>query len=257
MRTGLIGRKVGMTRVFEENGDHVPVTVIEIDQCEVVAHRVDEKEGYNALQLGASNAKVKNVKKPQKGHFAKAKVLPKRKLAEFVVSNDAFVDVGSVLLASHFVEGQYVDVVGKSIGKGFAGVMKRHNFAGLRASHGISKVHRSGGSTGQCQDPGRVFKGKKMAGHMGDARVTLQNLKVVRVDDENNLIMIKGGIPGAKGSYVTIHDSIKKKLPDNLPFPAAVKQDAKPVEKEQAPAQETAAENNASENTQSETSDKE
>src|ERR671927_1281615 len=192
MRTGLIAQKLGMSRVFTDEGNHVAVTVLRVDNCQVVAHRTQERDGYTALQLGVGAAKVKNVTKPQRGHVAVAKVEPKAKLAEFRVSEDALVPVGSEITAAHFVPGQYVDVTGTSIGKGFAGGMKRHNFGGLRASHGVSISHRSHGSTGQRQDPGKTFKNKKMAGHMGDVRVTTQNLRVISTDGERGLIMIRG-----------------------------------------------------------------
>ncbi|MEC9345747.1 MAG: 50S ribosomal protein L3 [Pseudomonadota bacterium] len=221
MRTGLIARKLGMTRVFDDAGMHVPVTVLQIDSCQVVAHRTTERDGYQALQLGAGAAKVKNTNKPLRGHFAKAEVEPKMKLVEFRVADDAFIDVGAELTADHFVVGQKVDIIGESIGKGFAGVMKRHNFGGLRASHGVSVSHRSHGSTGQRQDPGRVFKGKKMAGHLGDERVTLQNLRVVRTDVERGLVLIRGGVPGAKGSWVLIRDAVKSGRQEGLPYPGS------------------------------------
>lgn len=223
MRTGLIAQKLGMSRVFNETGEHVPVTVLKVDNCQVVAVRTEEKDGYTALQLGAVNAKVKNVTRGNRGHFAKAKVEPKRKLAEFRVSGDAVVGVGAELSAGHFVAGQFVDVVGTSIGKGFAGGMKRHNFSGLRASHGVSLSHRSHGSTGNNQDPGRVWKGKKMAGHMGDARTTVQNLEVVSTDEDRGLILIKGAVPGARGGWVLISDAKKRKADLDVPFPAALK----------------------------------
>ncbi len=223
MRTGLIAQKLGMTRIFDEDGTHVPVTVLKVDNVQVVAQRTAEKDGYVALQLGAGNAKVKNVSKPMRGHFAKAKVEPKRKLAEFRVSEDALVEVGAELVPSHFVPGQYVDVVGISIGKGFAGAMKRHNFGGLRATHGVSISHRSHGSTGQCQDPGRVFKGKKMAGHMGSRRVTVQNLRIARADDENGLLLVRGAVPSHKGGWVLISDAVKKERSADAPFPAAIR----------------------------------
>jgi large subunit ribosomal protein L3 len=224
MRTGLVAKKVGMSRLFADGGGHVPVTVLKVDVCQVVAQRTVEKDGYSALQLGVENAKVKNVTKPMRGHFAKAKVEPKRRLAEFRISEDGMVDVGAELSVEHFVTGQYVDVTGTSIGKGFAGGIKRHGFSGLRASHGVSVSHRSLGSTGQCQDPGKVFKGKKMPGHMGDRQVTVQNLEVVLTDSERGLIMIRGAIPGSKGNYVLIRDAVKKAMPDNLPFPAGMRQ---------------------------------
>ena len=223
MRTGLIARKVGMTRVFAEDGSHVPVTVLHVDGCHVVATRNAEKDGYTAVQLGAGKAKVKNVGKPMRGHFAKAKVEPTSKVVEFRVTPDALLEVGAELSAAHFLAGQFVDVTGTSIGKGFAGVMKRHNFRGLEASHGVSVSHRSHGSTGQRQDPGRVFKGKKMAGHMGDVRVTTQSVTVVSTDADRGLIMIQGSVPGANGGWVLVRDAAKRKAPKGLPFPAAVR----------------------------------
>jgi len=224
MRTGLIAQKLGMSRVFNETGEHVPVTVLKVDNCQVVAVRTEEKDGYTAVQLGAVNAKVKNVTRANRGHFAKSKVEPKRKLAEFRVSGDAIPDVGAELSAGHFVAGQFVDVVGTSIGKGFAGGMKRHNFSGLRASHGVSISHRSHGSTGNSQEPGKVWKGKKMAGHMGDARTTVQNLEVVSTDEDRGLILIKGAVPGARGGWVLVSDAKKRRKADlELPFPAALK----------------------------------
>ena len=239
MRTGLIAEKVGMTRIFDAEGAHVPVTVLKVDNCQVVQVRTAERDGYTAVQLGVGKAKVKNVTKPMRGHFAKAKVEPKRKLVEFRVSADALVEVGAELSAAHFLSGQFVDVTGTSIGKGFAGVMKRHNFGGLRASHGVSVSHRSHGSTGNRQDPGRTFPGKKMAGHLGNVRVTTQNLKIVSVDAERGLIMIKGAVPGADGGYVLVSDAKKRAAPKDLPFPAAVKANATAAE---APAAEVAAE---------------
>ena len=223
MRSGLITQKVGMTRVFKDDGSHLPVTVLKVEDLQVVANRTNDTDGYVAVQLGYGKAKVKNVSKPMRGHFAKAKVEPKAKLAEFRVSEDGLIEVGAELAATHFVEGQYVDVIGTSIGKGFAGAMKRHNFGGLRASHGVSISHRSHGSTGQCQDPGRVFKGKKMAGHLGAARVTVQSLKVVSSDADKGLILIHGAVPGHKGAYVLVKDSVKRAAPEGLPFPAALK----------------------------------
>lgn len=220
MRTGLIARKEGMTRIFDEDGRHVPVTVLKVDECQVVAVRNEEKDGYVAVQLGAGKAKVKRTSKANRGHFAKAKVEPKKKMAEFRVSNENVIEVGKELGASHYVAGQYVDVTATSKGKGFAGAMKRHNFGGMRASHGVSISHRAHGSTGQCQDPGRVFKGKKMAGHMGDERVTTQNLQVVAVDLEDNLILVKGAVPGAKSGWVLINDAVKKARPEDAPLPA-------------------------------------
>ena len=222
MRSGIIARKLGMTRVFNDAGHHVPVTVLKLDDVQVVAVRNAEKDGYTALQLGAGVAKAKNVSKPMRGHFAKANVLPKSKLAEFRVSEDAVLDVGASLAASHFVAGQKVDVVGTTQGKGFAGAMKRHNFGGLRASHGVSVSHRSHGSTGQCQDPGKVFKGKKMAGQMGAIRNTTQNIEVVAVDDDEGVVLLCGGVPGPKNGWVLISDAIKAKLPEDAPFPAGL-----------------------------------
>ena len=222
MRTGLIAQKMGMTRVFAEDGGHVPVTVLKVDDCQVIGTRTEERDGYSALQLGVGKAKVKNVSKAMRGHFAVARVEPKRKVVEFRVSSDALVDVGATITVDHFVSGQFVDVVGTSIGKGYAGVMKRHNFSGMRATHGVSLSHRAAGSTGQCQDPGKVFKGKKMAGHMGDARVTVQNLEIIDVDTEKGLILVKGGVPGAKKGFVLISDAKKRARPENAPYPAAL-----------------------------------
>src|SRR5215475_1281423 len=201
MRTGLIAQKLGMSRVFTEAGDHIPVTVLRVDNCQVVAQRTQDRDGYTALQLGVGAAKVKNVSKPMRGHYAGAKVEPKAHLAEFRVSEDALVPVGAEITAAHFLAGQYVDVTGTSIGKGYAGGMKRHNFGGLRASHGVSVSHRSLGSTGQRQDPGKTFKNKKMAGQLGDERVTTLNLKVVQTDVERGLILVEGAVPGAKGGW--------------------------------------------------------
>lgn len=227
MRSGLIAQKLGMTRVFTDDGEHVPVTVLKVDNCQVVAVRTEDTDGYTAVQLGVGKAKVKNVTKPMRGHFAKAKVEPKRKLAEFRVSTDALVDVGSEITAAHFIAGQFVDVTGTSIGKGFAGAMKRWNFRGLRATHGVSVSHRSHGSTGGRQDPGKTFKNKKMAGHLGDERVTTQNLKVVSVDEDRGLILVKGAVPGSEGGWVLVRDAVKRhkvKAPDGAPFPAAIRQ---------------------------------
>jgi large subunit ribosomal protein L3 len=223
MRSGLIAQKVGMTRVFTDEGEHVPVTVLKIDSCQVVAQRTEGADGYTAVQLGCGVAKVKNVTKPMRGHFAKAKVEPKRKLVEFRVSPEALLEVGAELSAAHFVAGQFVDVTGTSIGKGFAGAMKRWNFRGLRATHGVSVSHRSPGSTGNRQDPGKTFKGKKMPGHLGAERVTTLNLKVVQVDGDQGLILVKGAVPGSEGSYVLIRDAVKRKAPDGLPFPAGLR----------------------------------
>ncbi|MBI2253318.1 MAG: 50S ribosomal protein L3 [Proteobacteria bacterium] len=230
MRTGLIAQKLGMTRVFAEDGAHVPVTLLKVAGCQVIAVRTEESNGYNAVQLGLDKAKVKNVSKAQRGHFAKAKVEPKQKIAEFRVDKDALLEVGAELSADHFVTGQFVDVTGTTIGKGFAGGMKRWNFGGLRATHGVSVSHRSLGSTGQRQDPGRTFKGKKMAGHMGDERVTTQNLKVVGTDPALGIVMVKGNVPGHEGSYVLIKDAKKRPLPKDAPFPAALKAKAEAAE---------------------------
>jgi large subunit ribosomal protein L3 len=221
MRSAIIAKKVGMTRIYNDANEHVPVTVLQLDGCQVVAHRTAERDGYVALQLGAGRAKAKNTTKAMRGHFAKAKVEPKRTLAECRVSPDAMIDVGAEFTADHFVEGQMVDVTGTSIGKGFAGAMKRHNFGGLRASHGVSISHRSHGSTGQCQDPGKVFKGKKMAGHMGSERVTTQNLTVAKVDTERGLILVRGSVPGSKGAWIVVRDAVKKALPEGAPAPGA------------------------------------
>ena len=236
MRSGVIAKKLGMTRLFLEDGKQVPVTVLQLDTLQVVAQRTADKDGYTAVQLGAGTAKVSRTTAAQRGHFAKANVAPKRKLAEFRVSPDNLIDVGAEITADHYLAGQFVDVAGTSIGKGFAGAMKRHNFGGLRASHGVSVSRRSHGSTGQCQDPGKVFKGKKMAGHMGAARVTTQNLQVVRTDAARGLIMIKGAVPGAAGGWVTVKDAAKKPAHKDAPRPAAVRAAAA------APAAEVAAE---------------
>jgi large subunit ribosomal protein L3 len=238
MRTGLIARKEGMSRIFDEDGRHVPVTVLKVDECQVVAVRSQEKDGYIAVQLGAGKAKVKRTSKANRAHFAKAKVEPKRKLVEFRVSGENILEVGAELGANHFIAGQFVDVTGTSIGKGFAGAMKRHNFGGLRATHGVSVSHRSHGSTGQRQDPGKVFKGKKMAGHMGDRRVTTQNLEVVGVDLEDNLILIKGSVPGCKSGWVLIRDAVKMPLPKEVPMPAGLKSSAKPQVEQQPQAEQ-------------------
>ncbi len=240
MRTGLVAQKLGMTRVFADDGSHVPVTVLKVEECCVVAVRRTDSEGYNAVKLGSGKPKAKNTTNAMRGHFAKSKVELKRKLVEFRVSDDGLLDVGAEIAPSHFVSGQYVDVTGESIGKGFAGAMKRHGFSGLRATHGVSISHRSHGSTGQCQDPGKVFKGKKMAGHMGATQVTSQNLIVVETDDDNGLILVKGAVPGSKGGWVTIKDAVKKALPKDVPFPAALKDRDTPaesaaLEEEQAP----------------------
>ncbi len=232
MRTGLLAEKLGMTRLFGADGSHVPVTVLRVEDCEVVASRGTEKDGYCAVQLGIGTAKTKNVSKAMRGHFAKAKVTPKAKLAEFRVDEDSALEPGTRLSVEHFVVGQYVDVSGIGIGKGFAGGMKRHGFRGLRASHGVSISHRAHGSTGQCQDPGKVFKGKKMAGQMGNRRATTQNLEVVGIDREQGLLLLKGGVPGAKGGFVQVRDAIKRALPTEAPHPAGMvraENDAKPA----------------------------
>lgn len=223
MRTGLIAQKIGMSAYFGGNGKHVPVTVLKIDNCQVVLHRTKTVDGYTAIQLGAGEVKVKNVSKPMRGHFSKTKVEPKRQIFEFRVSDDALVEIGKEITADHFVAGQFVDVVGVTQGKGFAGAMKRHGFSGLRASHGVSISHRSHGSTGQCQDPGKVFKGKKMAGQMGNTQVTTQSLEVISTDVERGLILVKGSVPGSKGGCILIRDALKKDLPGNIPMPAAVR----------------------------------
>lgn len=239
MRSGVIARKVGMSRVWTEDGVSVPVTVLKLDGCQVVSVRNDEK-GPLSVELGAGRAKVSRVGKPMRGHFAKAGVEPKRKLVSFRVSADNMLNVGDELSAAHFVEGQLVDVSAVSIGKGFAGAMKRHNFGGLRASHGVSVSHRSHGSTGQCQDPGRVFKGKKMAGHMGAAQVTVQNLRVVSRDEEAGLLMVKGAVPGAKDGWVSIKDAAKRPLPEAAPRPAGLRVAAAAAEDAAANAAPTA-----------------
>jgi large subunit ribosomal protein L3 len=219
MRSGVIAQKVGMTRIFTEAGEHVPVTVLRLANCQVVAHRSKEKHGYVALQLGAGTRKPGRLDKAQRGHFATAKVEPKRKLAEFRVEESDLIPIGAEITADHFVTGQFVDVTGISIGKGFAGPMKRWNFGGLRASHGVSISHRSHGSTGGRQDPGKTFKNKKMAGHLGVERVTTLNLKVVQTDVERGLILIEGAVPGHKGNWITLRDAVKKKPPADLPKP--------------------------------------
>ena len=245
MRSGVIVQKVGMTRLFTDDGQHVPVTVLKLDNCQVVAQRTEDKDGYNAVQLGSGFRKVKRTTNAMRGHFAKAKVEPKRKLAEFRVTADNLIDIGAELAANHFLEGQKIDATGVSIGKGFAGAMKRHNFGGLRASHGVSISHRSHGSTGQCQDPGKVFKGKKMAGHMGDTRITTQNLTVVKTDVIRGLIMVKGAVPGSKGGWVLLRDAVKRPLPEGVPMPAAIVELSTPAQEtpaDEVPADETVAE---------------
>jgi large subunit ribosomal protein L3 len=230
LRSGIIAKKIGMTRLFMDDGRQVPVTVLKLDNLQVVAQRTSEKDGYTAVQLGAGAAKAKRTSKAMRGHFAAAKVEPKRKVAEFRVDPENLIGVGEEITADHYFAGQYVDVAGTSIGKGFAGAMKRHNFGGLRATHGVSISHRSHGSTGQCQDPGKVFKGKKMAGHMGAARVTTQILAVVKTDADRGLIMVKGAVPGSKGGWVTVKDAVKKPFPENAVLPAALKSAAAQAE---------------------------
>jgi large subunit ribosomal protein L3 len=243
MRTGVIAKKLGMTRFFAEDGAHVPVTVLSLDGCTVIGQRTQERDGYVALQLGAGSKKAKNTSQAMRGHFAKALVEPKRVITEFRVSEDNLIDVGAELTADHFLPGQRIDVQGLSVGKGFQGGMKRWNFGGLRATHGVSVSHRSLGSTGQRQDPGRTFKGKKMAGHLGQETVTTLNLTIVRVDAERGLIMVKGAVPGAEGSYVKIRDAVKIAAPAEAPKPGAFRaagaastpaQEAAPVEEEVA-----------------------
>lgn len=228
-----------MTRVFTDGGEHVPVTVLQVDGCQVVDIRTADKNGYFAVQVGAGTAKTKNVSKPMRGHYAKAKVEPKRRLVEFRVSEDAMLNVGDEITVEHFIAGQKIDIAGTSIGKGFAGGMKRHNFAGLEASHGVSISHRSHGSTGNSQDPGKVFKGKKMAGHMGATRVTTQNLRIVTTDTDEGLILVEGAVPGSKGGYVLVRDAIKKALPDDAPYPTvAADAPAEDAAEDAAPAEE-------------------
>jgi large subunit ribosomal protein L3 len=223
MRTGVIAKKVGMTRLFQEDGRHIPVTVLALEGNQVVARKETDRDGYVAVQLGAGVAKVKNVAKPQRGHFAKAEVEPKARLVEFRVAEDALLDVGAEIAADHFIAGQLVDVAGHTQGKGFAGAMKRWGFGGMRATHGVSISHRAHGSTGNRQDPGRVFKNKKMAGHMGDRERTQQNLEVVRTDVERGLLFVKGSVPGAKGTWLTVCDAVKVKRPADVPYPASLK----------------------------------
>ncbi len=237
-RTGVIARKVGMTRFFDESGAHVPVTVLSLDGLQVVGQRTTDKDGYTAVQLGAGTKKAKNVNQADRGRFAKALVEPKRVVAEFRVKEDALVDVGAEITADHFLAGQKVDVQGVTVGKGFQGGMKRWNFGGLRATHGVSLSHRSLGSTGQRQDPGKTFKGKKMAGHLGQETVTTLNMTVFRVDVERGLIMLKGAVPGGDNSWVRIRDAVKAKAPEGLPMPAAIRSTGAPAKEEQAPAAE-------------------
>ena len=249
LRSGIIAKKVGMTRLFMEDGKQIPVTVLQLDKLQVVAQRTSDKDGYSAVQLGAGSAKAKRTSKAMRGHFSAANVEPKRKVAEFRVDAENLINIGEEITADHYFEGQFVDVSGTSIGKGFAGAMKRHNFGGLRASHGVSISHRSHGSTGQCQDPGKVFKGKKMAGHMGAVRVTTQNLQVVKTDADRGIIMIKGAVPGSKGGWVTVKDAVKKPTPENVILPAALRSAAEEAKRlaEEAAAQAAAEEAAAAE----------
>ena len=223
MRTGVIAKKMGMTRLFQDDGRHVPVTVLQLDGLQVVSRREMNTDGYTAVQLGAGSAKAKNVAKPQRGHFGKAEVEPKAVVHEFRVTEDNLLDVGAELSADHFVAGQLVDIQGRTQGKGFAGGMKRWGFGGLRATHGVSVSHRSLGSTGQRQDPGKVFKNKKMAGHMGDKNRTQQNLEVVSTDAARGLIFVKGSVPGSKGGWLFVKDAVKQPRHDAAPFPAGLK----------------------------------
>ena len=223
MRSGLVAKKVGMTRLFTAEGNHVPVTVLQVDGVQVVGQRTKEKDGYTAVQLGIGTRKAKRTSKPLRGQYAKVKIEPKHKVVEFRVDDKGMVEVGAELAPSHFVTGQLVDVTGTTIGKGFAGPMKRWNFSGLEASHGVSVSHRSHGSTGQRQDPGKVWKGKKMAGHLGVERVTVQNLQVVSVDDAKGFIFVRGAVPGHEGSYVFVRDAVKFAAPKDAPVPAGLK----------------------------------
>jgi large subunit ribosomal protein L3 len=247
-RTGLIAEKVGMTQVFDDEGNLLPVTLLKADNNLVVEQKTENKDGYNALVIGFKPAKERRVNKPQKAKYAKLKAQPMQHVKEFRVSADALVEPGKKLSIAHFSEGQLVDVVGTSIGKGFAGAMKRHNFAGLEASHGVSVSHRAHGATGQCQDPGRVFKGKKMAGHLGDQRVTVQNIEVVEIDQELGLIALYGAIPGHKGSIVYIKDAVKKAIPMNAPYPAAILEDSASATQSKASSEDASEEKSAEEN---------
>ena len=236
MRTGVIAKKVGMTRLFQDDGRHVPVTVLALEGVQVVGRREADRDGYTAVQVGAGSAKAKNLTKPQRGHFGKAEVEPKARLAEFRVAEDALLDIGAELTADHFVAGQMVDVSGVTQGKGFAGAMKRWGFGGLRATHGVSVSHRSHGSTGNRQDPGRVFKNKKMAGHMGARNRTQQNLEIVRTDAERGLLFVRGSVPGHKGSWLLVKDAVKVARPDGAPYPAGIRAIAAEIAHEEAPA---------------------
>ena len=237
MRTGVIAKKMGMMRLFQEDGRHVPVTVLALEGCQVVGARIEEKDGYFAVRLGAGARKAKNVNKPQRGEFAKAQVEPKARVAEFRVDDEnGLLPVGAHLTADHFIAGQFVDITGHTQGKGFAGAMKRWGFGGMRATHGVSISHRAHGSTGQRQDPGKVFKNKKMAGHMGDRQRTQQNLQVVRTDAGRGLIFVRGSVPGAKNGWMLIRDAVKLPLPDGVPFPGAMRRNADETASEDAPA---------------------
>jgi large subunit ribosomal protein L3 len=236
MRTGVIAKKMGMTRLFQEDGRHVPVTVLALENVQVVARRESDRDGYVAVQLGAGTAKAKNLSKPERGHFGKAQVEPKARVAEFVVAEDALLDVGSELTADHYVAGQFVDIQGVTQGKGFAGGMKRWGFGGMRATHGVSISHRALGSTGQRQDPGRVFKNKKMAGHMGAKNRTQQNLEIVRTDATRGLLFVKGSVPGHKGGWLLVKDSVKIARPETAPYPAGIRAIAQEIASEEAPA---------------------
>ena len=236
MRTGVIAKKMGMTRLFQEDGRHVPVTVLQLDGLQVVGRREQDTDGYTAVALGAGKAKAKNVAKPQRAQYGKNEIEPKQKVVEFRVSEDALLDIGANITADHFIAGQMVDIQGVTQGKGFAGAMKRWGFGGLRATHGVSISHRSHGSTGNRQDPGRVFKNKKMAGHMGARNRTQQNLMIVRTDVDRGLIFVKGSVPGSKGGWVIVEDAVKVPLPEGVPFPAAMRRNADEVASTEAPA---------------------
>lgn len=247
LRAGLVARKEGMTRIFTEDGRQVPVTVLKIDNCQVVGQRTEEKNGYTSVQVGAGTAKIKRVSKQMRGVYANAKVEPKKKVVEFRVDAENMAEIGAEFGANHFVVGQKIDVCATSKGKGFQGGIKRHNFGGMRATHGVSVSHRALGSTGQCQDPGKVFKGKKMAGQMGNKRITTQNLEVAAVDLEDNLILVKGSVPGPRSGWVLVTDAVKRAAPDDRPMPMGIKAGAEQAEapKEEAPAEEAATEDKA------------